>query len=231
MALIVCPDCKKEVSNKATVCPSCGWPIDILPKIEYEVDNDSTYCKACLNCGRIYHNASAECYRKGYCIECRSKNHFDKLAKIDYTTMDYRRRVGDYPQYNSMRYQYRVNEYIKRKYGVERDLFEKYVKHWDTLDKECTEYKRNIKNLYENSVTVGENETRLSNETKSKINIGIFFALVVALILCFIMLFSSESSNGNGRCDICNKSKYSSINGEDYCYKHYKNAIDYYLDE
>lgn len=27
MALILCPECKKEVSDKATNCPVCGYPI------------------------------------------------------------------------------------------------------------------------------------------------------------------------------------------------------------
>ena len=27
MALIKCPDCNKEVSSSATVCPNCGYPI------------------------------------------------------------------------------------------------------------------------------------------------------------------------------------------------------------
>ena len=33
MALIKCPECKKEISNKATACPHCGCPIVAkLPK-------------------------------------------------------------------------------------------------------------------------------------------------------------------------------------------------------
>lgn len=28
MALIVCPECGKEISNSAKVCPSCGYPIE-----------------------------------------------------------------------------------------------------------------------------------------------------------------------------------------------------------
>lgn len=28
MALINCPECKKEISNKAESCPSCGFPIN-----------------------------------------------------------------------------------------------------------------------------------------------------------------------------------------------------------
>lgn len=28
MALIKCPECGKEISDKAEVCPSCGYPVD-----------------------------------------------------------------------------------------------------------------------------------------------------------------------------------------------------------
>ena len=118
---------------------------------------------------------------------------------------------------------------------MERDLFEKYISHWDTLDKECEEYKNNIKELYENSVTVAENETRLSNDEKLNIKMGVFIAFIVISILCFIILgtkgCSGETSHSDGKCDICNNAKYSSINGEEFCYEHYKNAIDYYLDD
>lgn len=30
MALINCPECKNEISNTATLCPSCGTPIAIM---------------------------------------------------------------------------------------------------------------------------------------------------------------------------------------------------------
>ena len=28
MSLIICPECKKEVSNMAKICPNCGFPIN-----------------------------------------------------------------------------------------------------------------------------------------------------------------------------------------------------------
>ncbi len=31
MALINCPECNKEISDKAISCPHCGYPIDIKP--------------------------------------------------------------------------------------------------------------------------------------------------------------------------------------------------------
>lgn len=30
MALIKCPECGKEISDKASNCPSCGYPIEAL---------------------------------------------------------------------------------------------------------------------------------------------------------------------------------------------------------
>ena len=27
MALIQCPECKKDISDKAYTCPSCGFPV------------------------------------------------------------------------------------------------------------------------------------------------------------------------------------------------------------
>lgn len=32
MALIYCPECKKQISDKAKSCPNCGFPINELPR-------------------------------------------------------------------------------------------------------------------------------------------------------------------------------------------------------
>lgn len=34
MALIQCPECGKEVSDKARKCPHCGYPLEELEKKE-----------------------------------------------------------------------------------------------------------------------------------------------------------------------------------------------------
>lgn len=36
MALIMCPECKKEISDQATACPNCGSPLKAaaVPKME-----------------------------------------------------------------------------------------------------------------------------------------------------------------------------------------------------
>ena len=35
MALIKCPECGKEISDKASRCPKCGYPIEIIKKESY----------------------------------------------------------------------------------------------------------------------------------------------------------------------------------------------------
>lgn len=40
MALIKCPECGKDISDKATTCPNCGCPIfQKTDNITYETDN------------------------------------------------------------------------------------------------------------------------------------------------------------------------------------------------
>lgn len=41
MALIKCPECGKEISDKATVCPNCGYPITSEPIIDSNTDGES----------------------------------------------------------------------------------------------------------------------------------------------------------------------------------------------
>lgn len=44
MALIKCPECGKNVSDKASACPDCGNPIS---STNASNDSSGTYCKSC----------------------------------------------------------------------------------------------------------------------------------------------------------------------------------------
>ena len=41
MALIKCPECGKEISDKASACPNCGCPVDYRGHEEVFDDNDN----------------------------------------------------------------------------------------------------------------------------------------------------------------------------------------------
>lgn len=52
MALIKCPECGREISDKAEICIGCGFPIkehlhDFEEKHEEECEENFTYCKFC----------------------------------------------------------------------------------------------------------------------------------------------------------------------------------------
>ena len=57
MALIICPECKKEISDKAPSCPNCGYPLELaksaVPSEEpcihcgYSNPIGSDYCDSC----------------------------------------------------------------------------------------------------------------------------------------------------------------------------------------
>lgn len=52
MALTNCPECGKEISDKATVCPNCGTPFGEKKFCKFcgeTIDND---CVVCLRCGK-----------------------------------------------------------------------------------------------------------------------------------------------------------------------------------
>ena len=54
MALIKCPECGKEISNKAKCCIHCGYPLDEISSNEYK----DILTRECLNEKEDTHNFS-----------------------------------------------------------------------------------------------------------------------------------------------------------------------------
>lgn len=48
MALIICPECGKEISDKAAVCIHCGYPIQEMK----QADTNKTYHVVLMDCGK-----------------------------------------------------------------------------------------------------------------------------------------------------------------------------------
>lgn len=76
MALVPCPECDKEVSSKASICPSCGHPIashllkqqlkgSIAKATESIKDTARVHCKKCGS------NAGVVNLSSGLCEQCR----------------------------------------------------------------------------------------------------------------------------------------------------------------
>lgn len=236
MALIKCPECKKEISNHSTQCKHCGYPLsdqdreppkyhklvleeinDVfqpiriynalkdanikldwyqflddtqkLPlslvcglyadeaqsllsilsnlgaKIEIYTDYDSkehnnvfentrklkcdahnaTKCKACTTCGTIFYDKTGDNFIYNFCQECKSRNIEHSLKEIDYPIEVYLNRIKQIKPCPSPKNLY---DTMKDHYAIERDVFEKYVSDWSSLDHNSPTYKLNIENWY-----------------------------------------------------------------------------------
>jgi predicted amidophosphoribosyltransferase len=95
MALIECPECKKNVSDMASSCPDCGYPIkstlmkarasdNILKAKERVTDSMRVSCKICgYEAGSI--NLTA-----GVCNNCLQKERSNREPLTTYNKEDYK---------------------------------------------------------------------------------------------------------------------------------------------
>ena len=65
MALIKCPECGKEISDKAKACIHCGYPLEELK--DKTEENLFSSPRKCLKCGKITANPKATVCQ--YCLE------------------------------------------------------------------------------------------------------------------------------------------------------------------
>ena len=96
MALIKCPECGKEISDKAKMCIGCGFPLDEYMKDDKKDDivvesgkegegskrtSSSPYSCICLKCGK------ENLITKDYCAYCGNKLLNQKIERdLSYPT-------------------------------------------------------------------------------------------------------------------------------------------------
>ena len=58
MALISCPECNHQISDKALSCPSCGYPLSTTTNIQNNTTNETSknekYCVILKRCDGMY---------------------------------------------------------------------------------------------------------------------------------------------------------------------------------
>ncbi len=58
------------------------------------------------------------------------------------------------------------------------------------------------------------------------------WGLVIIILIIASMISSCDKVDSNdGKCDICGKSEYMTIYGEEFCKEHANFAVDYYLSD
>lgn len=74
MALVVCPECGKEISDKANMCIHCGCPMDYILETQNDkkgvIDRNKENLPApksvCINCGSFLESNETICHNCGY---------------------------------------------------------------------------------------------------------------------------------------------------------------------
>ncbi|MEG0834184.1 MAG: zinc ribbon domain-containing protein, partial [Christensenellaceae bacterium] len=83
MALIKCPECNREISEEAILCPQCGYPIaDKIDEINAKkiteanqqiidnADDDEEFIIVCNECGELNIIEKTYIYDNSYCSIC-----------------------------------------------------------------------------------------------------------------------------------------------------------------
>lgn len=80
MAIILCPECKREISDKASACPSCGFPVS-----DYFHNSDTEASRLekqmnCQFCGKENDNGSFYC---AYCGKLINETEIQRQAQVE----------------------------------------------------------------------------------------------------------------------------------------------------
>lgn len=78
MALIKCPECGKEISDKAEACPNCGCPITKINSVRELPDEEKPELFECVECGRPLPIGIEKCI---YCNHIYTENYWKKIKE------------------------------------------------------------------------------------------------------------------------------------------------------
>lgn len=224
MALIKCPECGREISDKSHHCIYCGYPLEEMTK-ENEVtsskndgghpveemakENEVTSSK---NEGRYYKAVLTACPQDKIAIAIKIVREVTGLglraAKIV---------VDDIP--SVVRYRLLLEEAQEI-----QSVFDQEGITISILDDADSVSKTKEANI--------QKTTKNSNQQRSK-GSGIVFLAVILVIIFIIGKACGIGGHeaGDGKCDICGKRATKSIGTEEYCSEHYGDAEEWYIEE
>lgn len=95
MALIKCPECGRNISDKANACPSCGCPKDYFSSAahkEPQIDQQQEFF-SCYKCGRNLPVGIDEC---PFCYYKYKIKHIESNKKINESVKDEQNLITNY---------------------------------------------------------------------------------------------------------------------------------------
>lgn len=176
MALIKCPECQSEVSDKAKTCPKCGYPIDEIAKNE----PSSTGMNICPKCGKIIAG-------KEKCPDCGTKMINCHCTEDDWTTIMLEGSLEKWEQQMRMKYVVNSKEYDNNLFNSRLQSEKDENDYYDNLMEKAPESSPTIKCPYCNST----NTKKITTTSK-------------AVHTAFFGLFSLSRNVKQWHCNQCN---------------------------
>lgn len=163
MALIICPECGKEISDKAKACIHCGFPLDSINDLDPTPTEENM--NICPKCGKIYTKLTCPDCGTGM-INCHI-SQWDWTKKINMQDKD-----DEWTQ--QMRERYVVNSTV-----FDKDLYEARLQEEQAERDKIEEYRQAARRIEANKPkcpTCGStNVEKIS--TTSKVVGGALFGL------------------------------------------------------
>ena len=212
MAIIKCPECEKEISDKAIACIHCGCPLNFS-----EHGKSDNY--------DIILNSDANKYQViKILMELKSISLVDAKNIVDNTLQIIFRSVT-------------LNEsanIINKLKSVSADITIEMENKTNNIGniassaivKETVNSELNVKN---ESVSTQTNTSNIVDKKKN-MGCGITIAIIIVIIL-ICALIGNSTNHDDGKCDICGKKAVKSSSDYEYCLEHYVDAVDYYYKE
>lgn len=106
MSLIKCPECNKEISEKAKCCPNCGYELPIKQPIFQGI-----YCPKCLDSG-----FRTQEQQKCWLCKIEMINSIEGTIEETHSYTDNHPELKNSPEFDEQAYQRRIN-WVPVEYG------------------------------------------------------------------------------------------------------------------
>lgn len=162
MSIIKCPECGRDISNKATICPACGYPI-AKEKIEINTEPSPSGMNVCPTCGKFF-------LGKETCPSCKSKMINCHCTEDEWTTMLLNDTLKSWERQIREKYVLKSNHFNKDLYNAQLE--------YEQSEDDC--YKEMMKNnLKSSKLTIycpycnSLNTSKISTTSKV-VNVAVF---------------------------------------------------------
>lgn len=176
MALITCPECGKEISDKAEFCPNCGIPSkyffgdDLKAQVETQLD-----CYALPDLLRAFLKDYLCLFSDSHYITCREKEYLEKTYKSFYVSLK-----------NKLLFQYVLNHAASLQIDVEQ--LKSFMRKMHTLSENVSVHNENYvekmlvkeQAYFDNILSDIDSKIRLDEEQRRAVIVDDDYCLLVA---------------------------------------------------